>query len=132
MFGRIPDTRQSDVDGGIPTRMGDGSLAWMSRSEVRADLEAGTQDGANRAKVPALGDSELDHLLDIFASKVSFTAVDLGQEVILSCDGSGNADLPRLAELYSYQSHLGADIVELSGWTTPSRRSRTPSTTRPT
>ena len=103
------------MDSRIPTRMGDGSLAWMSRSEIRADLEAGTQDGAKRAKVPALSESELDHLLDIFASTVRFTAVDLGHEVVLSCDGSGNGDLPRLDELYSYQSHLGADIVELFG-----------------
>jgi dimethylamine---corrinoid protein Co-methyltransferase len=99
----------------IPTRMGDGSLTQMSRSEIRTDLEAGTQDAARRAKVPPLSESELDHLLDIFASTVRFTAVDLGDEVVLSCDGSGNADLDRLDGLYSYQSHLGADLVELWG-----------------
>ena len=103
------------MDGRIPIRMGDGALVRMSRSEIRADLEAGTRDGAKKAKVPALGESELDHLLEIFASTVRFTAVDLGHEVVLSCDGSGNADLPRLDGLYSYQSHLGADLLELWG-----------------
>ena len=75
------------MDGSIPTRMGDGSFARMSRSEIRADLEAGTQDGAKKAKVPALSESELEHLLEIFASTTRFTAVDLGREVVLSCDG---------------------------------------------
>ena len=38
----------------------------------------------------------------------------MGDELVLSCDGSGNIDSgTRLDELYSYQSHRGADILEL-------------------
>jgi dimethylamine--corrinoid protein Co-methyltransferase len=97
------------------TRMGDGSLAEMARSELRADLEDGTRQAARRAKVDPLGEAELDHLEDIFASTVRFTAVDIGSEVVLSFDGSGNLDLPRIDELYSYQAHRGADLLELFG-----------------
>ena len=62
--------------------MGDGSLVEMTRSEIKADLEAGTQLAAKRAKVPELAQDELDHLLDIYASAARFTAVDIGDEVV--------------------------------------------------
>ena len=29
-------------EGRLPTRMGDGTFAWLSRSEIRADLESGS------------------------------------------------------------------------------------------
>ncbi len=73
----------------IPTRMGDGSFARLTRSEIRADLEAGSEAAAARAKVPLLSGDELDHLLDIYASPARFTGVDVGEEVVLSCDGTG-------------------------------------------
>src|SRR5450756_1860923 len=75
----------------IPTRMGDGSLVEMTRSEIKADLEAGTQLAAKKAKVPELAQDELDHLLDIYASAARFTAVDIGDEVILSNDGTARS-----------------------------------------
>ena len=42
--------------------MGDGSLVEMTRSEIKADLEDGTQLAAKRAKVPTLTQDELEHL----------------------------------------------------------------------
>ena len=86
----------------------------MTPSEIRADLVAGSELGARRAKVPPLTDAEIDHLVDIFASEAKFSAVDMGDEVVLSFDGSGNLDVgSRVDELYSYQSHRGADMLEL-------------------
>ena len=100
----------------VRTRLGDGSLVEMTPSEIRADLIAGSELGARRAKAPLLEDHELDHLLDIFSSEAKFSAVDLGDEVVLSFDGSGNLDSgTRIDELYSYQSHRGADMLELFG-----------------
>ncbi len=52
---------------GIPTRMGDGSLVRMTRAEIEADIHAGVEAGAKRAKVEPLGDDEIAHLADIFA-----------------------------------------------------------------
>jgi len=98
----------------VTTRLADGSPVRMTPSELRADLEEGAAAGAKRAKVPPLEPDELERLLEIFASNAHFTAVDIGDELVLSCDGSGNADTgTRLDELYSYQSHRGADIIEL-------------------
>ena len=98
----------------IPTRMGDGALVRMTRSEIRGDLEAGTQAAAARAKVAPLGDEELDHLLDIYASPARFTGVDIGEEVVLSYDGSGMKTIAsRRQDLQIYEQWFGADTVEL-------------------
>jgi dimethylamine--corrinoid protein Co-methyltransferase len=94
--------------------MGDGSAVEMTPSEIKADLEDGTQAAAKRAKVPVLGDDALSHLLDIFASQSRFTGVDIGDEVVLSFDGSGNADVgDRVTEMFLYETHHGADMLEL-------------------
>ena len=86
----------------------------MTPGEIREDLLAGTEIGARRAKAPPLSDAEIDHLLDIFSTESKFSAVDMGDEVCLSFDGSGNLDSgTRVDELYSYQSHRGADMLEL-------------------
>jgi dimethylamine--corrinoid protein Co-methyltransferase len=96
------------------TRLGDGSLVHMTPGEIRADLEEATELGARKAKTAPLGADELDQLQEIFASNARFTAVDIGDELILSYDGSGNLDTgTRIDELASYQNHLGADLVEL-------------------
>jgi dimethylamine--corrinoid protein Co-methyltransferase len=94
--------------------MGDGTLVAMTPSQLRADMEAGSEIGARRAKAEPLSPAELDHLVDIFASEAKFSAVDIGDEVVLSFDGTGNMDSgTRVDELYSYQSHRGADMLEL-------------------
>ena len=96
------------------TRLGDGSLVRMAPAEIRADLEEATELAAKKAKTDPLTPDELDTLLEIFASNARFTGVDIGDELILSYDGTGNMDSgTRLDELYSYQSHRGADLVEL-------------------
>ena len=98
-----------------PTRMGDGSLTWMTRSELRAELDEGTQVAAARASVPPLTESELDHLLDIWASPARFSAVDIGDEVVLTYDGSGTKVVgTRTQDLLIYEQMLGADSVELA------------------
>ena len=97
-----------------PTRMGDGSLTRMTRSELRAELEEGTLAAASRAKVPPLSADELDHLLDIWASPAKFSAVDIGDEVVLTYDGSGSKTVgTRTQDLLIYEQMFGADSVEL-------------------
>jgi dimethylamine---corrinoid protein Co-methyltransferase len=102
------------VEPRIPTRMGDGSLVEMTRSQIQADLEDGTRVSAKRAKVPELTQDELEHLLDIYASPARFTAVDIGAEVVMSNDGTGGKHIgSRVQDLQSYEALLGIDIVEL-------------------
>jgi dimethylamine--corrinoid protein Co-methyltransferase len=98
----------------IPTRMGDGSLVEMTRSEIKADLEEGTRFAAKKAKAPELTQDELDHLLDIYASPARFTAVDIGDEVIMSNDGTGTKHIGnRVQDLQTFEQVVGVDIVEL-------------------
>jgi len=102
------------VDRPVRTRLGDGGLVEMTPAEIREDVLAGSELGARRSKAPPLTGAEVDHLVDIFASEAKFSAVDMGDEVCLSFDGSGNLDVgSRIDELYSYQSHRGADMLEL-------------------
>jgi len=77
------------VEPRILTRQGDGSAVSLTRSQLKSELEEGTRAAAARARVPELLADELDHLLDIFASRARFSAVDIGDEVVLSFDGSG-------------------------------------------
>ncbi|HMK91840.1 MAG TPA: [dimethylamine--corrinoid protein] Co-methyltransferase, partial [Thermoleophilia bacterium] len=98
----------------VPTRMGDGSLVTMSRSQIRTELDEGTTHAAAKGKLPPLDDSELDHLLDIFASRARFTGVDIGDEVVLSKDGTGTPQLgSRVDALYIAEQVLGHDTCEL-------------------
>ena len=99
--------------GRIPTRMGDGSLVERTSDELRQELEEGTAEGARRAKVPPLAEDELAHLLDIFASPSRFTAVDIGDEVVLTYDGSGTVHSAKMDGLLQYEQMLGADSCEL-------------------
>jgi dimethylamine--corrinoid protein Co-methyltransferase len=96
--------------------MGDGALVAMTRSEIRADVEAASEVAARRAKVDPLTADEVDHLVDIFASETRFTGVDIGREVVLSYDGSGNEDVGSpVDQILFYQNHHGADALEV-GW----------------
>ena len=105
--------------------MGDGSLVEMTRSQIMADLEAGTQIAARKARVSELTQDELDHLLEIYASPARFTAVDIGDEVVLSNDGTGTKHIGnRVQDLQSYEA-LSASMCSSSGRsTTRTRRSR--------
>ena len=98
----------------IPTRMGDGSIARMTRSELRADIEDGVAQAVRRAKVEPLAADEQEHLLDIYASPARFVGVDLGDEVVLSCDGTGmKTHATRAQDMQSYEQWMGADLLEL-------------------
>jgi len=102
------------VEAKIPTRMGDGYMVELTRSELRADLEDATREAARKAKVPPLGPDELSHLLDIYASRAAFTAVDIGDQVVLSCDGGGSKMTGTdLQDLLESEQRLGQDILEL-------------------
>jgi len=98
----------------IVTRMGDGSRIEMTASEIRADVENGVAAAVKRAKVPPLTADEIDHLVDIFTSTARFASVDVGDEIILSSDGTCSIGAGSTVEnLLIYQNSLGADILEL-------------------
>ena len=98
----------------IATRMGDGSMVERTRSELREDIEAATTEAARKAKAPPLTADEQAHVLDIYASAAAFTAVDIGDQVVLSCDGGGSKMTGTdIQDLLESEQRLGQDILEL-------------------
>ena len=98
----------------IPTRMGDGALVGMTRSEIEAEVRSGVEAAVKRAKVDPLNDDEIAHLVDIFASASRFSAVDIGDEVILTSDGVGSQDAgSRINDLQNFEQTVCTDTVEL-------------------
>jgi dimethylamine--corrinoid protein Co-methyltransferase len=94
--------------------MGDGSLAEMTRDELAADVAAATELAARKARVPPLGEDELEHVVDIYASPAAFSAVDIGDQVVLSCDGGGSKMTGTdILDLLESEQRLGQDILEL-------------------
>lgn len=94
--------------------MGDGSLVETTRAELSADVAAATELAARRAKVPPLAQEELDHVVDIYASAAAFSAVDIGDQVVLSCDGGGSKMTGTdILDLLESEQRLGQDILEL-------------------
>ena len=68
-------------------RMGDGYITEMTEAEVRKDIEEGTIDAAERAKVPPLSEDEMKRLFDIYSSPRKFVSVEPGNEVVFTYDG---------------------------------------------
>ena len=98
----------------IPTRMGDGSFTELTRDELRSEIEDGVAQAVRRAKVPPLTGSEHDHLLEIYASAAAFRAVDIGDQVVLSCDGGGSKMTgTAVQDLLECEQRFGHDILEL-------------------
>ena len=70
----------------IITRMGDGVRVELPAEQVKEDILAGTQDAADRGKIPELNSDELEKLFEIFADTNRIVAVEAGQEVITTDD----------------------------------------------
>ena len=103
----------------IITRMGDGSPVEMSESELMKDLEEGTEDAADRGRIPTLSKEELKYLFDVFSSPYRFVSVEPGNEVVLTYDAAPlkmirtNVSVNRIQTLQIYEKILGSDTLEL-------------------
>jgi len=72
----------------IITRMGDGARVEFSAEQIKAEILAGTQDAADRGKIPQLNSDELEQLFEIFADTNRIVAVKPGEEVITTDDSA--------------------------------------------
>jgi len=109
----------------ILTRMGDGERLWMSASEVREDIAAGTEDAARRAKIPQLSEEEQEKLFEIMAEPSRAVSVSPGEEVIVTDDGGtmsfytcqdgGGVGVPlsRMQAILTYERACGADTTSM-------------------
>jgi dimethylamine--corrinoid protein Co-methyltransferase len=103
----------------IMTRMGSGLPVEMSESQLMEDLVGGTEDAADRGKIPPLPEEELKYLFDLFTASDRFLSVESGSEIVLSYDASplklirAAVDVHRIQSLQIYEKLLGADTLEL-------------------
>ena len=102
------------------TRMGDGSGVYLSAEEIYSDLEAGTDDAADRGKIPELSKEELDYLFEIVVSPVNVTSVIRGREVVTTSDSGAfkinyqaNISMDRATAIQVHEKVLGADSMDL-------------------
>mgnify|MGYP003996869095 FL=1 len=102
------------------SRRGGGSPISVTKDEIMADLIQGSEDAADRAKVPTLSQEEYEHLLDIFCAREKFMSVEAGKEVILTYDACtlkirrAGVNVDRIQALQIYEKLMGADTMELS------------------
>ena len=87
----------------------------MTRARSAPNSRRVPSSARDAPRRPRLSASELDHLRRGLRQRAKFSAVDLGDEVVLSFDGSGNLDSAPRRRRYSYQCHHGADMLELFG-----------------
>lgn len=102
------------------TRMGDASGVWLSKEEVRAELEEGTNDAADRGKIPSLTKEELDKLFDICTKSERFVSVEPGNEVVVTFDAGTlkmvrvGVPVDRSQAILIHERALGSDTMELA------------------
>ena len=68
--------------------------AAMTPSQIRRELDRRTEAAARRAKVAPFESAGRHHLLGLHASPSRFTGVDVGAEVVLTCDGAWTMGAP--------------------------------------
>jgi dimethylamine--corrinoid protein Co-methyltransferase len=99
--------------------MGDGSVTELSESDLKQDLEEGTRDAAERAKILPLSEDDLRRLLELYKCPDKSVGVERGKEVILSYDSGTtkfnrvNVSVSKLQSLQIYERMLGADTMEM-------------------
>jgi dimethylamine--corrinoid protein Co-methyltransferase len=109
----------------ISTRMGDGERVTMPASELEEEILAGTEDAAEKGRVPRLTEEELERLFGIMAHPSRMVSVEPGQEVIVTDDGctmsfysgqeGGGVGVPlsRLQAILVYERACGADTTSM-------------------
>ncbi|ATW27644.1 dimethylamine methyltransferase [Candidatus Formimonas warabiya] len=100
------------------TRLGDGTMIEAEISEIRADLEAGTQDAAARAEIAPLSADDLARLCDIVCRPGKVVGVEKGNEIIMTGDSPSIGSVPRgfpvnrIQMLQTYERVCGMDTAE--------------------
>lgn len=105
----------------IFSRYGDGYAAWLTKDEIRRDIEEGTKDAARRGKIPELTQEEMDCLFEICIMPEKSVCVDRGNEVVVSFD-AGTLKLPtragipmdRHVAILTHEKALCSDSMELA------------------
>ena len=102
------------------TRMGDGSMIYLTEAEIREDISAGVADAAKRGKIPPLSEDEMDHIFDICTMPGGVVGVAI-EDTIVSTSDSGSDKIStkngipvdRSINAMIHERVLGADSVDI-------------------
>ena len=104
----------------ILTRYGDNYIAELSEEDIRADIDDGTADAAERAEIPELTKDEKDYLFEIIADPQKIVSVERGKEVVVSFDAGtlkltvrNGISMDRSAAILTQERALASDSIEL-------------------
>lgn len=108
------------------TRRGDGATLFLSKEQIRHDIEAGAADAADMGGVKMISSDEMERLMEIVCAKDKIVSVQRGNEVVLSYDigqldmtgdnGNSGGGVPasRLNGALVHERTLCADTFELA------------------
>lgn len=67
-------------------RVGDGKRLFLTKEQIRADLEVGTLDTADLGSIPVLSGNDLDKLAEILMMPARMIDLESGKEVPVTHD----------------------------------------------
>jgi dimethylamine--corrinoid protein Co-methyltransferase len=100
------------------TRMGDGSIVYMTEMEIRKDIEIGIADAAKKGKIAPLTEADAEHLYQIITMPGNSVGVEHGRQVVSTSDDAGHcklkdAPIDRTTQMIIYERFLGADSCDM-------------------
>lgn len=102
------------------TRMGDGSITYMTAEEIQKDIEEGVLDAVDRGKIEALTKEEMEHIFHIVTMPGGVVGVNPIDAVVTSSDSgsdkiSTKCGIPteRSVNAMIHERVLGADSVDI-------------------
>ena len=108
------------VEKKIFTRMGDGSIVYMTEAEIRADIREGIEDAVKRGKIDPLTKEEEEHLYDIITMPSSIVGVEHGMQIVTSSDSGSDkintkCGIPTSRDVNAmlHERILGCDSVDI-------------------
>ena len=102
------------------TRMGDGSIVFMTGDEIKDDISAGVADAARRGKIQPLTNDEMDHIFDVCTMPGGVVGV-APEDTVVSTSDSGSDKIStkcgipvdRSINAMVHERVLGADSVDI-------------------
>lgn len=102
------------------TRMGDGSIVYMTAEEIMDDIRDGMADAVKRGKIDPLPEEDVEKLYDIVTMPGTIVGVEPGMQIVTSSDSgsdkiSTKCGIPASRDVNAmiHERVLGGDSVDI-------------------
>jgi dimethylamine---corrinoid protein Co-methyltransferase len=100
------------------SRMGDGSIVYMTKEEIQADIAEGIADAAKRGKIEPLSAEDAERIYEIITMPGTVVGVEHGRQVVSTSDDGSfckvkDSPIDRMTQMIIYERFLGADSVDM-------------------